>query len=196
MCSFYLLSCFRTRMSGSFRVQNALALSYGRQARKKEQEEGEAIGERQYWHCTADKWWGVQPAGSPRVRSRASREWSEYSLIRMPSYVKEYSLIRMPQPQYSFKRSSRINTQNWTNLHDTGSTFFCMCRSSTAIITPYGKSSLNSASFSSFEYIRIFEWAGERMRQIWMFWSCSFAGNSSCRPCSLFLRIRRSTNSM
>ena len=34
----FLLSCFRTRMSGSFRVQNALALSYGRQARKREQE--------------------------------------------------------------------------------------------------------------------------------------------------------------
>ena len=32
----FLLSCFRTRMSGSFRVQNALALSYGRQARKRE----------------------------------------------------------------------------------------------------------------------------------------------------------------
>ena len=50
----------------------------------------------------------------------ASREWSEYSLIRMTSHVKEWENERMPQPQYSFIWSNRFNTQNWTVLHDIG----------------------------------------------------------------------------
>ena len=56
----------------------------------------------------------------PSLSSRASREWLEYSLIRMTSHVKEWENERMPQPQYSFIWSNRFNAQNWTVLHDIG----------------------------------------------------------------------------
>ena len=49
-----------------------------------------------------------------RSARRASREWPEYSLIRITSRVKEWENERMPQPQYSFIWSNRFNTQNWT----------------------------------------------------------------------------------